>query len=139
VILADTGPLVALCDPHDRKHADAAGDFERLGSEKFAICEAVLVESHFHLRAASARERLWDLLRELDVELLGGRADPGFLEAVFVWLHKYRDQEPDWADASIAVLVGSDDTLRVWTYDTEFRTKWRKPNGRAIPLVRQTE
>jgi predicted nucleic acid-binding protein len=136
MILADTGPLVALCDPHDSRHADAAGALEHFSDERFATCEPVLVETYFHLRTPNARERLADLLHELDVELLGGVGEPAFLDAIFAWLHKYRDQEPDWADASIAVLAGRDSTLKIWTYDGEFRTKWRKPNGRPIRLIR---
>ncbi|MGH9253776.1 MAG: hypothetical protein ACRD3C_04320, partial [Vicinamibacterales bacterium] len=35
----------------------------------------------------------------------------------------------------IAVLCGRDARLKVWTYDREFRTTWRKPDGRAIPMA----
>ena len=39
----------------------------------------------------------------------------------------YADHEPDWADACLAVLSGRDHDLKVWTYDREFRTTWRRP------------
>jgi predicted nucleic acid-binding protein len=59
---------------------------------------------------------------------------------VLDWLAKYADHEPDWADACLAVLSGRDKELKVWTYDREFRTTWRRPNGTIIPMaVRSTQ
>ncbi len=57
---------------------------------------------------------------------------------VFDWIEKYADHEPDWADGYIAALCGRDRTLKVWTYDKEFRTTWRRPDGSAIPLAVRT-
>jgi len=68
LILVDTGPLVALCEPGDRLNRTALRD-------------------------------------------------------------------PDWADAYLAVVTGTDQRFRLWTYDREFRTTWRRPNGTPIPLV----
>ena len=54
---------------------------------------------------------------------------------VLLWLATYADHEPDWADGCLAVLSERDRELKVWTYDREFRTTWRRPNGTAIPLA----
>jgi predicted nucleic acid-binding protein len=54
---------------------------------------------------------------------------------VFHWLTKYAEHEPDWADACIAVLCGHDKRLKVWTYDREFRTTWRRLDGTVIPMA----
>jgi hypothetical protein len=35
----------------------------------------------------------------------------------------------------LAVLSGRDQHLKVWTYDREFRTAWRRPDGTAIPMA----
>jgi hypothetical protein len=35
----------------------------------------------------------------------------------------------------LAVSDSHDKALKVWTYDTEFRTTWRRPDGTAIPLA----
>jgi predicted nucleic acid-binding protein len=83
----------------------------------------------------SQRLRLRGLLRELDVEPVPADADAGFWADSFDWLERYADHEPDWADASLAVLSGRDRHARIWTYDREFRTTWRRPNGTAIPLA----
>ena len=51
------------------------------------------------------------------------------------WLLKYAEHEPDWADGCLAVLCGRNESLRLWTYDREFRTTWRTPDGRTIRLA----
>jgi predicted nucleic acid-binding protein len=135
VILVDTTPLVALCDPRDSKHRTAVKHLESLAADDFAVCDAVLTEACFHLPYRSQRERLRDLLHRLGVQPLPVTQERTFWLDVFDWLAKYADQEPDWADGCVAVLSGRDKTLMVWTYDREFRTTWRRPNGTAIPMA----
>jgi predicted nucleic acid-binding protein len=135
VILIDTTPLVALCDPRDSRHQTAVKHLESLAADDFAVCDAVLTEACFHLPYRSQRERLRDLLHRLGVQPLPVRQERTFWLDVLDWLAKYADQEPDWADGCVAVLSGRDKALRVWTYDREFRTTWRRPNGTAIPLA----
>ena len=135
MILIDTTPLVALCHARDSKHATAIKHLAELAPNEFAICEAVLMEACFHLPHRMQRERLRAMLDELDIASLPTTHDRGFWLDVLNWLIRYADQEPDWADGCIAVLCGRDDRLRVWTYDREFRTTWRRPNGTPIPMA----
>jgi hypothetical protein len=55
------------------------------------------------------------------------------------WLRRFNennvDYQLDWADACRAVLCGRERDAKVWTYDREFRTTWRRPDGTAIPLA----
>jgi predicted nucleic acid-binding protein len=138
VILIDTGPLVALCDARDQFHQRAIDDLRELGASArntFATCEAVIAEACFHLPYESQRMRLRLLLDELGVAVVPTATSGGEVDDIFEWLVKYAEHEPDWADGSIAVLAGRDEGIRVWTYDTEFRTTWRRPNGTRIPLT----
>jgi len=135
VILIDTSPLVALCDPRDSKHRTAMSHLESLAAEQFAVCEAVLTETCFHLPHESQRHRLRAMLHELGMEPLPVMNERAFWLEVLDWLTKYADHEPDWADGCLAVLAGHDKDLKVWTYDREFRTTWRRPNGTAIPMA----
>ena len=135
MILLDTTPLVALCDAHDSKHRTALKHLESLANEEFAVCDAVLTATCFHLPHRSQRLRLRGLLDGLNVEPLPNTYDHTFWLDVLDWLAKYADHEPDWADACLAVLSGRDRDLKVWTYDREFRTTWRRPNGAVIPLA----
>jgi hypothetical protein len=54
---------------------------------------------------------------------------------VFAWLDLYAEHDPDWADGYLAVLSGRDRHARVWTYDREFSTIWRRLDGTRIPLA----
>ena len=132
--LIDAGPLVALCDPRDSQHRTALKHLVRLAPGGLCVCEAVLMEACFHLPYRSQRERVRAVLDELSIDALQTH-DSDFWSDVLAWLLKYADHEPDWADGCIAVLCGREDRLSVWTYDREFRTTWRKPDGRAIPMA----
>ena len=134
MILVDTTPLVALCDARDSKHRTAVKHLESLAARDFLVCDAVLTEACFHLPHHSQRQRLRLLLHDLDMRSPLTH-EPDFRFEVFDWLTKYADHDPDWADACLAVLSGHDKNLKVWTYDREFRTTWRRPNGSAIPLA----
>ena len=122
MILVDTTPLVALCDSRDSQHAIAVKQLEKLTPAGLCTCEAVLMESCFHLPHREQRQRLHALLDRLLISPLPGSYDQA-------------EHEPDWADACIAVLCGHDRRLRVWTYDHEFHTTWRRPDGTLIPLA----
>ena len=135
MILVDATPLVALCDARDDKHRRAVNDLELLVSSEFAVCDAVLTEACFHLPYRSQRRRLQTLLDDLGVQPVPLTNDSGFWLDVLEWLAKYAEHEPDWADGCLAVLSGRDPDARVWTYDREFRTTWRRPSGTVIPLA----
>ena len=108
-------------------------------ADEFAVCEAVLTEACFHLPHESQRQRLRAILHDLGIHPLPVTHERLFWLEVLDWLAKYADHAPDWADGCVAVLCGRDKDLKVWTYDREFRTAWRRPNGTAIPLaVRST-
>jgi predicted nucleic acid-binding protein len=135
VILIDTTPLVALCDARDSKHRLALKHLETLAPDEFAVCDAVLTEACFHWPHRSQRQRLQALLRDLSVQPIPVMYEQDFFLEVLDWLTEYADHEPDWADACLAILSGRDKNLKLWTYDREFRTSWRRPNGIVIPLA----
>jgi predicted nucleic acid-binding protein len=135
VILLDTGPLVALCDASDSSHAAARKDLKSILPDEFAVCDAVLSEACFHMPQPYERTRLRIVLNQLNAQPVSAPHEREFRDEVFDWLAKYADHRPDWADACLAVLSGRDPAARVWTYDSEFRTTWRRPNGTAIPLA----
>ena len=135
MILIDTTPLVALCDARDSKHRTAVKHLESLAAQPFAVCDAVLTEACFHLPHPSQRQRLRAFLHDLRIRPVPVSHEVDFWLAALDWLAKYADHDPDWADACLAVLCGQDRDLKVWTYDREFRTTWRRPDGRTIPLA----
>ena len=138
MILIDTTPLVALCDARDSKHRTALKHLELFASDELGVCDAVLTEACFHLPNRSQRQRLRALLRDLSMQALPLTDERAFWLDVFDWLAKYADHAPDWVDACLAVLSGRDRDLKIWTYDRQFRTTWRRPNGTTIPLAVRT-
>jgi len=134
MILVDTGPLVALCDPRDGWHDAAIDHLARLTPAGLIVCDAVVAEACFHLPHHAQRERLRAVFHDLRIKSVPTH-DPGFRADVFAWLVKYGEHQPDWADGCLAVLCSGDARLRVWTYDLEFRTIWRRKDGRAIPMA----
>ena len=134
MIVVDSGPLVALRDARDRQHAAAVAHLAVLMPRGLFVCEAVLVEACFLLSHAHHRTRLHALCQDLRVEAIDTH-DSAFRADVFAWLLKYADHRPEWADGCLAVLSGRHLNAKVWTYDREFRTTWRRPDGRAIPLA----
>jgi predicted nucleic acid-binding protein len=135
VILVDTAPLVALSDPRDALHTRALGDLDRLARHPLGVCSAVLTEACFLLAHPVQRERLRRLLVELPVRPVAVADEAAVWEDAFHWMHRYAEHEPDWADAYLAVLSGRERRARVWTYDGEFRTIWRRLDGGRIPLA----
>jgi hypothetical protein len=71
---------------------------------------------------------------ELDIESMS-TDDPDFRDAVFGWLVRYGEHEPDWADGCLVVLSEWEARVKVWTYDREFRTFWRRPDGRPVSMA----
>jgi predicted nucleic acid-binding protein len=135
LILIDANALVALVDKSDALHARAIADLRALERSQFATCEAVLAEACYHLPSRGERLRLRALLAAFDVVAIPATRNLEYLDAVFDWLAKYAEHEPDWADGCLAVLSGQEATARVWTYDREFRTTWRRPDGKRIRMA----
>jgi predicted nucleic acid-binding protein len=135
LILVDTTPLVALCDPRDSRHRRALAELQSFEAPAFSTCESVLAEACFHLPHPSQRLRMNALLDELVVTLVPSAIERTHRAQIFEWLLKYGEHEPDWADGCLAVVCGRDRGARVWTYDHEFSTIWRTPDGSKIPLA----
>lgn len=135
MILVDTTPLVAICDARDSHHAIAVKQLEKLATAGLCTCEAVLMECCFQLPHRQQRQRLHVLLDTLAIWSLPEPCDRHFGSGVLDWLIKYAEHEAGWADGCFAVLSGQHKRLKIWTYDREFRTIWRRPDGTAIPLA----
>ncbi len=135
MILLDTNILVALIDPRDQ-HANAARrDLKRFANKQLFTIPAVFCEALFLLPAPALRQGLWTWIQQADICILADIEEQALYPDVFDWLQKYADHLPDWTDASICVLAGLHRKLKIWTYDREFRTTWRRPDGSAIPLT----
>ena len=135
MILVDTTPLVALADERDPHHARARRDLDRLARNGLVTCTVVLTEASYHLSSAYGRRRLIDVLTDLSVGPVTDESDSAVWEDLFQWLVRYSEHSPDLADGMLAVLSGRHRRMKVWTYDSEFRNIWRRPDGTRIPMA----
>jgi predicted nucleic acid-binding protein len=135
VILIDTSPLVALSDPRDGLSSRAIADLDRVAKRGIFLCEPVLTEACFLLNHPVQRARLQRLVIDLGMSPLAIEDEKELRLEVFRWLARYSEHEPDWADGYLAVVSARQKGARVWTYDREFRTTWRRPDGTRIPLA----
>ena len=135
MILIDTTPLVALCDPRDGLHTKALADLDRVSKRAIVLCEPVLTEACFLLSHAVQRARLARLVVETGMAPLALEDEADLRLEVLRWLARNAEHEPDWADGYLAVVSERERDARVWTYDREFCTTWRQPGGARIPLA----
>ena len=135
MILLDTAPLVALCDPRDNLNRRAVRDLDHFWHEALVLVTPVLTEACFLLRHAVQRARLQRLVAEFSVHAYQSEDEGRLWQEALAWMHRYREHEPDLADAYLVVVAGKERRSRVWTYDREFRTTWRRADGSAIPLA----
>lgn len=135
MILVDTTPLVALCDPRDSLNASALRDLQRLSRRPLVVCEPVLTEACLHLTYAAQRQRLRDFLDAFAVVGYAPEDQLGLRAEAFAWLEKYSEHEPDWADAYLVCVSARERRWKVWSYDREFRTIWRRADGTRVPLA----
>ena len=138
MILVDTGPVVALCDPRDSLNRIAVRDLQRLWREPLFLCAPVLTEACFLLRHGAQRARLVQVFAEFSIRAYRSDDEDRLWLEVLGWMRDYQDQDPDWADAYLAVVSGRERRFKVWTYDREFKTTWRRPDGSMIPLAVRT-
>lgn len=129
MILVDTNVLVALVLPKDPLHTRAKIDLKRLVRQEMRVLDGVMTETCFLLRKAAERDRLNDLLFALRAR---PQSDPTW-SRIFPWLSRYAEHEPDWVDAVLVSLASREQ--RVWTYDEEFTTVWRRMDGSRVPLA----
>ena len=133
MILTDTGPLVALFDPKDGRHADSVEVLERV-EEPLVTTVPVLTEAFHMLRPASqGSDRLRDfvLARGLSVRFLS----LGSLERSFELMEQYSDHPMDLADASLVVAAEELATRKIFTLDrNDFETYRVKRGHRSYPF-----
>jgi predicted nucleic acid-binding protein len=129
--------LVALAEERDDLHERARRDLMLLPARStLATTATVLAEACFLLPAGYQRRRLRFLLERLSVDLL--ELDAESWKTLFDWLDRYQEHEPDLADAQLVVLSSGQPAARLWTYDEEYRTIWRHPDGSRVPLFGRT-
>lgn len=133
MILADTGPLVALFDPKEEQHADCR---RRLLAIRLPVVTTlpVLTEA-FHILGPGSRgsEALRSLIAEGGMSVHYGSHEETM--RAFELMGTYRDHPMDLADASVITAAETLGTRRVFTLDrNDFETYRIKRGHRLYPV-----
>lgn len=131
----DTNVLVALADENDELHPRAARDLKRLRRGPFGLTIPVLAESYHLLLGRYLRLRLRSLLRHLDAAVVDVPAKAW--DEILDWVERYEEHDPDLADAQLVALSAMNASVRVWSYDKEFASVWRRPDGSRVPSAQR--
>ena len=115
MILADTGPLVAIFDPRDALHNSSARVLEKI-QEPLVTTLPVLTET-FHVLTPSSQgaDRLRDFVLKRGLSVWFSSA--GSLERAFELMEQYADHPMDLADASLVGAAEELGTRTIFTLD----------------------
>lgn len=132
LILADTGPLVALFNRKDTHHDWALARFKEF-REPLHTSEPVLTEAlHLLRRVSGGISRLlalWE--RGLLVVTFSAETEK---TALLVLMRRYADIPVSLADASLVRLSELHPACQVWTLDNDFHI-YRRNDRQPIPLL----
>lgn len=134
MIFVDSNVLVALVDPRDALRSKAAADLSALRVKPLLLTWPVLTESLHFLKTAPARFALEKVIAGFSLRLADERLTPS-MQDVLTWMRRYADHRPDFTDAYLVNASLLDKGAKVWTYDSEFRTIWRRPDGSMVPMA----
>ena len=95
----------------------------------------MLAAACFLLPHGGQHGRLRLFLAEFSVAAYRSEDESQLWLEVFDRLIRDEEHDPNWADGYLAVVSGRARGPRVWTYDREFRTTWRRPDGTRVPLA----
>lgn len=130
MILADTGPLVALFDPADADHARCASILASI-DEPLCTTVPVLTEAFHVLNPGSVgSQRLMDFVagHGLGVWFLDDKA----LVRAFELMARSADRPMDLADASLVVLAESLNLRKIFTIDRNDFATYRIRHGHRL-------
>ena len=127
MILVDTGPIVALFDRRDARHARCQATLKAI-REPLTTTIPVLTEA-FHMLTPQGREAnaVRDFIARdgLGVWFLDGHS----LTRAFELMEEYADHPMDLADASLVVAAESLRTKKVFTIDRSDFSAYRLRRG----------
>ena len=132
LILADTGPLVALFNGNDAAHSWALARFQEF-TEPLVTCEAVLTEAlHLLRKVPPAHFRLLALWERTMLRV--GFSAETEKDALRKLVRRFNSVPMSFADACLVRMSEIHSDCAVWTLDSDFRV-YRRSGRQSIPLL----
>jgi uncharacterized protein len=132
VTLCDAGPLVALLDRDERRHADCVA-FVRTLQGRLLTTWPAFTEAMYLLGRSKgwpAQDRLWQLVEDGALDVAAEPPTPR-LRAL---MERYRDLPMALADATLVALAEQRQLREVFTLDTDFHV-YRLEAGDVLHVV----
>ena len=127
MILVDTGPLVALFDRKDDRHAHCAGILKTI-RESLCTTIAVLTEAFHMLEPQSmGSDRLREFIAKSAMSVWFFEHDS--LTRAFELMESYADRPMDLADASLVVAAEALETRKIFTIERNDFATYRVRRG----------
>jgi predicted nucleic acid-binding protein len=127
MILVDTGPLVALFDRKDDRHARCASILKAI-REPLCTTVAVLTEAFHMLEPQSmGSDRLREFIAKSAMSVWFFEHDS--LTRAFELMESYADRPMDLADASLVVAAEALETRKIFTIDRNDFATYRVRRG----------
>ena len=135
MILADTGPLIALLDADDRHHQRCVDGIKKLPAAPMLTTWPCFTEAIYLLGATggySYQEKLWQLYETKRLTL----HTPSFPEVgrMHKLMETYQDTPMDLADASLLAAAEALGARQILTLDTHFYV-YRLAGGDVLEVV----
>ena len=132
MIIADTGPIVALINPRDQHHQWARSAIRQI-NEPMLTCDAVLSEALFLVYGVP------NGIRRFTEILASGAIQSDFASAanfrdLTALIRKYKSLPMSFADACLVRLAELHDGASVLTVDSHFQV-YRKNGDQPLSLV----
>ena len=132
VVLVDTGPLVALIDRRDSKHAWASSMMDTF-SAPMVTCTAVITEAVFLLNHTDhGAETLFSFIDEEIVQV--ENPYPSEKEIIHNLILKYQNISPSLADLCLVEMAEKRNSSNIFTIDSDFLI-YRDSRGNTIDLI----
>jgi len=118
IVIADTGPIVALFNRNDRYHQDALAFLEGFDGSLVTTWPVITEATHLLRGSIQAQLNLLEWIRRggLRVEA----TDTDAIDRMIELTSKYRDLPMDLADCSLVILAEDTGTRKVISIDSDY-------------------
>lgn len=132
VVLADTGPLVALFDRRDKNHVWAVETLRHVKGP-LVTCDSVISEATYHLGVGSSG--CLSLVEMIERGLAQSSFELGpQVRRIRALMQRYASVPMSFADACLVRMTELHGDVLVWTLDSDFRV-YRRHGRQAIPVL----
>jgi predicted nucleic acid-binding protein len=132
LVIVDSGPLVAVVDRQEPRHAWAVARLRELPTP-LLVCEPVITEVLYLLRRFPAMQhRVLDHIQADTLRIAFSLATE--IEPVRALLQKYADVPMSLADACLVRMSELHRRHSIWTLDADFHI-YRRHGREPIPLI----